>query len=104
MSWGPAGRLPLVHPVARADHLEGLPGPSTPESIHMKISNWTSLAGVATAGALAAAALAAQGPQMAEVGAEANYAFSQPLLNGKGLRSLQELRGKPVLIEFWGTR
>lgn len=47
---------------------------------------------------------AAQGARQAEIGAIADYQFSGPLLNGKGLRSLAELRGKPVIIDFWGTR
>lgn len=40
----------------------------------------------------------------AEVGQVANYTFREPLLNGMGLKSLEDLHGKPVLLEFWGTR
>ncbi len=58
---------------------------------------------VVTALALAGAAMA-QGARQAEIGAVADYRFSRPLSNGKGIRSLAEMRGKPVLIEFWGTR
>jgi hypothetical protein len=25
-------------------------------------------------------------------------------VNGMGLKSLDDLRGKPVLVDFWGTR
>jgi hypothetical protein len=32
------------------------------------------------------------------------YRFHQPLVNGLGSESLSDLRGKPVLIDFWGTR
>ena len=32
------------------------------------------------------------------------YKFRAPLVNGMGLKSMEELRGKPVLIDFWGTR
>ncbi len=33
----------------------------------------------------------------------ADYQFQTPPVNSLGLKSLAELRGKPVLIEFWGT-
>ena len=32
------------------------------------------------------------------------HKFSTPPLNSGGLKSLAELRGRPLLIEFWGTR
>lgn len=32
------------------------------------------------------------------------YTFRQPPINSMGVKSLSELRGKPVMIEFWGTR
>lgn len=32
------------------------------------------------------------------------YAFKKPPLNAMGIASLEDLRGKPVLISFWGTR
>jgi hypothetical protein len=32
------------------------------------------------------------------------YTFARPVHNGMGLSSLSELQGKPVLVEFWGTR
>lgn len=38
-----------------------------------------------------------------QVGDEVRYDFREPPLNGLGLKSLRELRGTPVLIEFWGT-
>ena len=37
-------------------------------------------------------------------GKVAKYKFKKPLVNGRGISSLKELRGKPVLIDFWGTR
>lgn len=43
-------------------------------------------------------------PSKVEVGARPSYAFRQPLLNGRGVRSLADLAGRPTLIEFWGTR
>jgi hypothetical protein len=39
-----------------------------------------------------------------EVGQEASYSFRESPFNGLGVKSLEELRGKPVLVDFWGTR
>ncbi len=33
-----------------------------------------------------------------------DYRFSRPPVNAAGITSLADLRGKPVLIDFWGTR
>ncbi len=33
-----------------------------------------------------------------------SYAFRSPVVNGMGVSSLADLHGKPVLVEFWGTR
>jgi hypothetical protein len=43
-------------------------------------------------------------PAGVEVGESLSYEFSTPMVNGMGVGSLEELRGKPVLVEFWGTR
>jgi hypothetical protein len=32
----------------------------------------------------------------------ANYSFREPPVNSLGIKSLAELRGKPVVIDFWG--
>ena len=32
----------------------------------------------------------------------AEYKFREPPLNSLGLKSLGDLRGKPVVIDFWG--
>lgn len=53
-----------------------------------------------------AASLSAQDqgrPGKVEVGSRPSYSFRQPLLNGRGVRSLGDLAGRPTLIEFWGT-
>ena len=34
----------------------------------------------------------------------ASYTFREPLLDAQGVTRLEDLRGRPVLIEFWGTR
>ena len=39
-----------------------------------------------------------------DVGDTASFTFRNSLVNGMGLKSLDGLRGKPVLIDFWGTR
>ena len=53
-------------------------------------------AGLATA--LAGAAGVSAGEETVE------YKFRAPLDNGRGVSSMEDLRGKPVLIDFWGTR
>jgi hypothetical protein len=61
-----------------------------------------------TAGALAAAGLllglAAPSPQGVGVGEEVAHTFRTAPLNAMGVTSLADLRGKPVVVEFWGTR
>ena len=53
-----------------------------------------------------AAALALAGAAQAQikVGDQASHTFRAALAGGLGVQSLQDLRGKPVLVEFWGTR
>ncbi len=41
--------------------------------------------------------------QVAKVGQVVDYKFSSPPVNGIGVSSLESLRGKPTLVEFWGT-
>tara|TARA_R110002126_G_scaffold91744_7_gene218197 strand:- start:523 stop:708 length:186 start_codon:yes stop_codon:yes gene_type:complete len=38
-----------------------------------------------------------------EVGSRPVHEFRQKPLNGMGIESLADLKGKPVLIEYWGT-
>lgn len=38
------------------------------------------------------------------VGDVPEYKFREPLVDGQGVESLADLQGKPVLVEFWGTR
>ena len=51
---------------------------------------------------LVAGLAAAQG--QAADGETPSYTFRESLLNGRGVQSLEDLRGRPVLVEFWGTR
>ena len=39
-----------------------------------------------------------------EKGDKAEYAFRAPLTNGMGVKSLSDLAGEPILVEFWGHR
>jgi hypothetical protein len=38
------------------------------------------------------------------VGDVPDHTFRLPLVNGAWVKSLASLRGRPTLIEFWGTR
>jgi hypothetical protein len=37
-----------------------------------------------------------------EQGAPIEYSFRESPLNSLGIKSMTELRGKPVVIDFWG--
>jgi hypothetical protein len=51
-----------------------------------------------TVSLLASAAL----PGGVKVGDLVQHQFREPLLNGGTLKSLGDLRGTPILIEYWG--
>ena len=53
---------------------------------------------------LVAGVLLASAPLSAQVkeGDTPEYSFRTPIQNGMGVKSLADLRGKPVLVEFWG--
>ena len=46
---------------------------------------------------------AAIGSDVAEVGDSPTHTFKSPIVNGMGTKDLGALRGRPVLVEFWGT-
>lgn len=52
--------------------------------------------------AAGATPLTAQG--VVEVGQTPSHSFRESLIQGQGVKSLAELRGKPVLVEFWGIK
>ena len=52
------------------------------------------------AGMLIAPALTAQ----AQVGDRPEFTFSAEPMFGAGAKSLDDLKGRPTIIEFWGTR
>jgi hypothetical protein len=41
-------------------------------------------------------------PGGVKIGDSVQYKFQAPGFNGPGVKSMQDLRGTPVLIEFWG--
>lgn len=43
-------------------------------------------------------------PARAGGGESKRYTFSKAPVNSMGVKSMADLRGKPVLIDFWGTR
>ncbi|MBL8861316.1 MAG: hypothetical protein JNK02_04815 [Planctomycetes bacterium] len=53
---------------------------------------------------LTVATLALAPRAAAGVGDTPSYTFRQPPVNAMGVKSLEDLRGKPVLVDFWGTR
>jgi hypothetical protein len=46
----------------------------------------------------------AAAPGAIRVGDVASHAWRTPLVYGMGVKSIEDLRGKPVLFDFWGTR
>ncbi|MCP3919592.1 MAG: hypothetical protein GY711_28995 [bacterium] len=38
------------------------------------------------------------------VGSTPTFSFNGAPVNARGVKSLADMRGKPVLVEFWGTR
>lgn len=72
----------------------------------MMIKTMTLLAACAagTTLLLASTAITAGPAEVVEVGDKPSYSFQTAPTNSMGISSLEELRGKPVLVEFWGTR
>ncbi len=66
--------------------------------LHARTSLFAALA-LATAGTLGFA----QSQSVTE-GDRPSFDFRRPLMNGRGVSSLADFGGKPVLVEFWGTR
>ena len=56
------------------------------------------------AAALVVAVAAFAAPAARPAAETTDFEFRTPLLNGLGVDELSDLRGKPVLVEFWGTR
>jgi hypothetical protein len=62
----------------------------------MKLFSHLAVAGVALAGV---ATLMSNSPRGDSA---ANYKFRTPPVNALGVRGISDLRGKPILIDFWG--
>lgn len=69
----------------------------------MKKTNWIQAA-VATTAIGFLLSTAWPGPVGVAVGDEVSYDFRSALVNSRGADSLSDFKGKPVLVEFWGTR
>jgi len=61
------------------------------------------LAWIAAATAAIAAVAPAMRPGVVSVGDKPTYVFNSPMVNGLGVKSLADLQGRPVMVEFWGT-
>jgi hypothetical protein len=75
------------------------------DPMNMTILNRGALS-LAGAGALALLLSSSVATEVAsiEVGDNVSYTWRKPLINGMGQQSLADLSGKPILVEFWGTR
>jgi hypothetical protein len=58
---------------------------------------------IASATAAVAAVALAQEQSVVKVGDTPKYAFSNPMVNGLGVKSLADFQGRPLMVEFWGT-
>lgn len=45
----------------------------------------------------------ASAQNVAKVGDKMSYSWQKPLVNSLGVKSLADLQGRPVVVEFWGT-
>jgi hypothetical protein len=65
----------------------------------MKVPSWKQVGlAISLLGAASLTASARSG------GESTNYKFSAAPVNSMGVKSMADLLGKPVLIDFWGTR
>jgi len=46
---------------------------------------------------------AAMAQEAVKVGSHPKFAFTKEILNGLGVKSLADLQGRPVMVEFWGV-
>jgi hypothetical protein len=57
---------------------------------------------LACAALASSAALAPVSPPASVPSAVAEFSFREEPVNARGFKSLADLRGKPVVIDFWG--
>ncbi len=62
---------------------------------------WQGFCGLVVAAAASGPALAQD--NVAKVGDHPTYSWQAPMTNGQGVKSLADLKGRPVVVEFWGT-
>lgn len=55
------------------------------------------------AAATMAMSAAAMAQESVSVGSRPKFAFTKSLVNGLGVKSLADLQGRPVMVEFWGV-
>jgi hypothetical protein len=55
------------------------------------------------AAATMAMSAAASAQEAVKVGSHPKFAFTKEILNGLGVKSLADLQGRPVMVEFWGV-
>lgn len=70
----------------------------------MKSSTLARSAGALAVAALLLASALPSSPAGVAVGDAVAYSFRGAPLDGMGVTSLADLQGKPVVVEFWGTR
>ncbi|HIG10171.1 MAG: hypothetical protein ABGY71_14360 [bacterium] len=68
------------------------------------ISKYTVHAAATAIVAGVALGLSSSAPEGVSVGDQVSYSFRTPAFNAMGAKSLSDMRGKPMLVEFWGTR
>lgn len=57
---------------------------------------------LACAAIASSAALTRVAPAATSPGDAAEFAFREDPVNARGFKSLADLRGKPIVIDFWG--
>jgi hypothetical protein len=67
------------------------------------ILGWVLCSAVAALSLIFASATRAA-PGAIRVGDLAQFTWRTPLVNGMGATAIEDLRGKPVLFDFWGVR
>ncbi len=68
----------------------------------MRLSFTLGLAAAALALPLLSASFAQS--KTISVGSTPSYSFREAPTNAMGTKALKDMRGKPVLVEFWGTK
>jgi hypothetical protein len=100
----PGGRRPRRHYEGSRGAGPDDPGSSKKKSGGTGMKTRTLAACFAMAAVIGLTGSAPLNAAAVEPGDRPEYTFENPLENGLGAMSLQDLRGKPLLVEFWGHR